>query len=96
MRRGRLRRSDSLFVAQWVENERASARIGVAVGARAAGGAVRRNHVRRLIRESFRAHRQELPAVDVFLMARAGARLATNQEIFRSLERLWREIRSAR
>lgn len=67
----------------------------MAVGLRSVGGAVERNRVRRLIRESFRLRRHELPGVDVFVMARAGARTATNAEIFASLERLWQEIRSA-
>ena len=68
----------------------------MAVGVRAIGGAVTRNRVRRLIRESFRQQRQELPAVDIFVIARVGAKTAKNAEIFASLAQLWREIRPAR
>ena len=68
----------------------------MAVGVRAIGGAVPRNRLRRLIRESFRMHRHELPAVDVFVTARTPARAAANGEIFASLERLWQEVRAAR
>lgn len=64
----------------------------MAVGARAAGNAVNRNRLRRLIRESFRMHRQEMPAVDVLVTARAAASAAQNREIFASLDNLWREI----
>jgi ribonuclease P protein component len=60
------------------------------------GGAVTRNRVRRLIRESFRLQRQELPAVDIFVIARTGVRSASNAQIFASLARLWQEIRPAR
>ena len=79
-------------MAQGVENGRDTARLGMAVSARAIGGAVERNRVRRLIREYFRLHRQELPAVDLFVTAREGARTATNAQIRASLERLWQEI----
>ena len=67
----------------------------MAVSTRAIGNAVRRNRLRRLIRESFRMHRHELPAVDVFVTARAPARAAPNAEVFSSLLRLWQQIGSA-
>jgi len=67
----------------------------MAVGTRAIGNAVRRNRLRRLIRESFRMHRHELPALDIFVTARAPARAAPNAEIFSSLQRLWQQIGQA-
>ena len=78
------------------DNGRGDARLGMAVGARAIGGAVARNRLRRLIRESFRMHRQELPGIDVFVTALAPARAAANREIFASLERLWAAIGAAK
>jgi ribonuclease P protein component len=83
-----------LFVVQRVSNEAGQARLGMAVSIRAAGNAVRRNRLRRLIRESFRMNRGELPAVDVLVTARAPATAATSQEIFASLARHWLAIRA--
>ncbi len=80
---------------QFARNDAGGARLGMAVSVRAIGGAVPRNRLRRLIRESFRMHRQDLPAVDVFVTARAPARAAGNREIFASLAGLWQQIRAA-
>lgn len=68
----------------------------MAVAVRVAGNSVRRNRLRRLIRESFRMHRQQLPGVDVLVTARAPAAAADNAAIFASLARLWQEIGAAR
>lgn len=68
----------------------------MAVGARAAGNAVSRNRLRRLIRESFRMNRQTLTAIDVFVTAKPPARAAGNRDLFASLDGLWQRIRSRR
>lgn len=65
----------------------------MAVSTRAAGNSVRRNRLRRLIRESFRMHRQELPAVDLLVTARSAAAQAENRVVFESLAELWRRVR---
>ncbi len=83
---------DALFGIHYLANERNHARLGMAVSAKAVGNAVRRNRVRRAIRESFRLHQHELPAVDIFVTARAVTREARNDVIFASLQRLWRQI----
>ena len=94
-RKGRERHGDAFFQIFCAANEAGVARLGMAVGTRAIGNAVKRNRLRRLIRESFRMHRHELPAIDVFVTARAPARAAKNAEIFASLLSLWRQIGSA-
>jgi ribonuclease P protein component len=65
----------------------------MAVGVKVAGGAVRRNEIRRAIRECFRLHQHDLPAADIFVSARGASRAAANAEIAASLERLWGQIR---
>lgn len=78
------------------DNARGEARLGMAVGVRAAGNAVRRNRLRRLIRESFRLHRSELPAVDLVVSVRPAAVQAPNAAIFASLDALWRRVAARR
>lgn len=68
------------------------ARLGLAVGIRAAGNAVNRNRVKRLARESFRHRYLELPAVDLVVNARPAAGKATNPEIRASLAVHWDRI----
>lgn len=84
--------ADALFAIFVRSNNGPQARLGLSIAARIIGGAVRRNHLKRLIRESFRHHQHELPAVDIVINARAGARNADNATIVRSLERHWRTV----
>jgi ribonuclease P protein component len=67
-------------------------RLGMATAARVVGNAVRRNRIKRLVRESFRHHLHELPNVDIVVNARAGARSADNASILRSLEHHWKKV----
>jgi ribonuclease P protein component len=85
--------TDALFAVFVRGNGLSHARLGLSIGTRAAGNAVRRNRLKRVIRESFRHHQHELPAVDIVINARAGVRDADNEAVRRSLERHWRTVR---
>jgi len=63
----------------------------MSVAVRTMGGAVARNRLRRLIRESFR-HQSHLPPLDVIVGVRAAARTAAPAELRTSLERLWQKL----
>ena len=67
-------------------------RLGLAVAVRAAGGAVARNRLRRLIRESFRLHQHTIPALDLVVGCRPSARAAPAPVLRASLAALWGKV----
>jgi ribonuclease P protein component len=89
--RGR-RLGNGLFGVTAVWNNEGWPRLGLAVAVRTAGGGVQRNRIRRIIRESFRLHQYELPAVDLVVSARNRARDATGAELRESLGALWKSV----
>lgn len=89
--RGR-RLSDGFFTVIATANELGVPRLGLAVAVRAAGGAVARNRLRRIIRESFRLHQRALPALDLVVSCRPAARTAPGPALRESLAALWRRL----
>jgi len=73
-------------------NSLGHARLGTTVSIRNAGGAVQRNRIKRLIRESFRQHQEMLAGWDLVVLVRAGVATRSNQELVSTLEQHWRKI----
>lgn len=82
------RSGDNLFAVNALANELGFARLGMSVSARTVGNAVRRNRLRRIIREVFRERHAALPGVDFVVTSRPGARDALKVAVVTSLERL--------
>jgi len=89
--RGR-RMGDGFFAVTATLNQSGTPRLGLAVAVRAAGGAVARNRIRRIIRESFRLHQREIPAVDLVVSIRSRARDASPLALRESLAALWKKV----
>ncbi len=68
------------------------ARLGLAIAKKSIGHAVDRNHLKRLLRESFRLNRSKLGSVDIVVMARRDCAVADNQILQASLRRLWKKV----
>jgi len=83
---------DGFFAVTVTANPCGTARLGLAVAVRAAGGSVARNRLRRIIRESFRLHQREIPAVDLVVSARPRAGTATGATLRDSLAALWKKV----
>jgi ribonuclease P protein component len=86
------RSADGSFAVFMRRNDGPVPRLGLSIAARVIGNAVRRNRVKRVVRESFRLHQHELPSVDIVVNARSGARDADNAALVRSLEKHWRAV----
>lgn len=89
--RGR-RLNDGLFTVIAIANDLGEPRLGLAVAVRAAGGAVARNRLRRIIRESFRLNQRALPALDLVVSVRPKARAMAARALHESLAALWRKL----
>jgi ribonuclease P protein component len=82
------------FYLRWAASAHGGCRLGMAVSRRVSKRAVVRNQIKRVIRESFRARRGELPPLDVLVSARASAAQADKRSLRADLDRLWRKLQS--
>lgn len=77
-------------------NDLGHPRLGLAISKRVSKRAVDRNRIKRLIRESYRRARLELPPVDLMVMAREQACSLPGPELLAELQQLWKKLRSAK
>jgi ribonuclease P protein component len=84
--------TNEFFTANAQANDLAWPRLGMSIAARNLRRAVDRNRVRRLIRESFRMHQQDLPALDIVIGARSAVIAADRASLRSALDKLWLKI----
>ncbi|MEO7073495.1 MAG: ribonuclease P protein component, partial [Rhodanobacter sp.] len=66
--------------------------LGLAISKRVSKRAVERNRIKRLVRESFRRIRTQLPAIDVMVMAREQAAGVAGSELLAEMDSLWKRL----
>lgn len=86
------RSRDQFFIVLARPNQLPYARLGLAVSRKAAGDAVPRNRLKRLIRETFRVLPETYPGVDVVVMAKQGAARHDNSVLIKSLQQHWTRV----
>ncbi len=84
--RGR-RRHTTHFGVCLAPSASGSPRLGIIVG-RKLGKAVRRNRIKRLVREFFRRHKGLLPSGDIIIMAKRGAAELHYSQVSEELRRV--------
>ena len=84
--------SNRLMTVLAIANDLDYPRLGTAVSIKAAGNAVKRNRIKRLIRESFRQHQEPLAGLDLVVTVRNGLSVRSNPQILNLLDTHWRTI----
>jgi ribonuclease P protein component len=74
------------------DNELGHARLGLAISKRVSKRAVERNRIKRLLRESFRRVRHQLPPVDLMVMAREQAAGVPGSQLLVEIDGLWKKL----
>jgi ribonuclease P protein component len=85
----RKRTKDKFFMLLHETGECNIARLGLAIAKKNVRKAVDRNRIKRLIRESFRNIRADLPAIDIVVMASREAATLNNRQILMCLNEHW-------
>jgi ribonuclease P protein component len=80
------------FHVRYRDNELGYARLGLAISKRVSKRAVERNRIKRLLRESFRRVRHQLPAVDLMVMAREQAAGVSGAQLLTEIDALWKKL----
>lgn len=83
-----------LFALRWGSSPAGVTRLGLAVSRKVSKRAVIRNRIKRIIRESFRAHREALPAVDIIVIAQPPAAGTAAHALRQDLDQAWSRVRA--
>ena len=86
------RHSNRLFTILSRKNDEQPARLGLAVSKRVDKRAVKRNLIKRVIRESFRVSKATVHGEDFIVIPKPIAAKASRGELRTSLDGLWRRI----
>ena len=79
-----------LFLAK--PSEQLNSRLGIVVAKKKVRRAHERNRVKRLARESFRLHRQQLELLDIVVMPKTGIEAVSNAELHQQLQFAWQKL----
>jgi ribonuclease P protein component len=73
-------------------NTENKARLGFVIARKKVRFAVARNRIKRVVRNSFRLHQYDLPAVDIVFIARQGLDDFINTDLDKALTKTWQQV----
>ena len=79
-----------LFLAKYTEQP--NSRLGIVVAKKKVRRAHERNRVKRLARENFRLHQQQLDQLDIVVMPKNGIDAIPNAELHQQLQFAWQKL----
>ncbi|MBS0433184.1 MAG: ribonuclease P protein component [Proteobacteria bacterium] len=82
------------FLIRYGAGSTPQARVGLAISKRVSKSAVRRNRIKRIVRESFRLARDKAPRVDIVVIARTAAADAVNAALREDLDPAWARLKA--
>jgi ribonuclease P protein component len=75
-----------------IPNTEQHPRLGLTVAKRFVKRANQRNRIKRVIRDSFRLHQHDIPAIDIVVLVRNGVLEMENADLNKLIEKLWRKL----
>ncbi len=82
------------FVVLAIKNSLGYGRLGITLAKKNVASSVARNRIKRLIRESFRHHKNNVRGMDIVVIVRRGTNRHDNQHIIAALEKHWDRLAS--
>ena len=67
-------------------------RLGLVIAKKNVRFAVQRNRIKRVIRESFRLHQAQMPALDIVVLARHKLDALDNEALHKTISQLWLQL----
>lgn len=87
-----IKRADSLYTLLATPNKLGHPRLGVIVSKKNVAKASQRNRIKRQVRESFRLHQHDLPAIDIAVICKRSCGATLNPQLSISLKKLWDKL----
>jgi ribonuclease P protein component len=84
--------SSRFLLVLYRSNEKKNARLGLVISKRVAKHAVTRNQIKRVIRESFRLHQQNMEGFDVIVIAKTQCDKLSKNKLREGIDQLWEKL----